>query len=257
MSTTPLSLERLKADTLPALFQDPEAVAQYGSTEETGIAMRELSEVMEAGSVQSLADSIQTIVGGLGDADPQKIAQKPSFLDRLLGRELEREVRYRVARHSLDTLIAHAETHAVGARHTVKTIDRLLAKHSEDAARIRVLLQAGREYLAENPQAGIYTNPEAEFDRPRERFARKLANLATLLTSHELSVMQMKLARAQAVDILDRFSETVSILVPVWRQHTLALITTKNMSPAMIAAATQAHQALMRSLTNSLDSIEK
>lgn len=65
--------------------------------------------------------------------------------------------------------------------------------------------------------------------------------------------MQMKLARAQAVDMLDRFTETVSVLVPVWRQNTLALITTKNMSPELIASATRAHQELMRNLSSSLD----
>jgi uncharacterized protein YaaN involved in tellurite resistance len=256
MSSEPLSMERLKSETLPALFADAQKVAHYGNAEESGAAMQELSSLMEAGAVTKLADSIEAIVGRLADADPQRIAQKPSFIDRLLGREIERYVRYRVARDSLDGLLANAETHAVGVRHTLQAIDRLFAQHADVAARLQVLLQAGREYLAENPQAGIHKNPEMEFDRPRERFIRKLSNLGTLLASHEMSVLQMKLARAQAVDMLDRFTETVSILVPVWRQHTLALITTNNMSPAMIAAATDAHQALMRSLAKSLNSVE-
>jgi len=65
----------------------------------------------------------------------------------------------------------------------------------------------------------------------------------------------MKLSRAQAVDLLDRFQETVTVLVPVWRQHALALLTTKHMSPAMIAAASKAHQDLLASLADSLNSI--
>jgi hypothetical protein len=66
----------------------------------------------------------------------------------------------------------------------------------------------------------------------------------------------MKLTRAQALDMLDRFGETSSVLVPVWRQHTLALITTTNMSPAMVEEATKAHRALMRSLSSSLEGID-
>jgi RecA/RadA recombinase len=71
-----------------------------------------------------------------------------------------------------------------------------------------------------------------------------------------MSVTQMMLTRAQAVDMLDRFTETSSVLVPVWRQHTLALISTKSMSPSMVAEASKAHQALMRSLSQSLEGIE-
>lgn len=252
MSTETFSIEHLKAEVLPKLFADPKAVGQYGTAEAAGLA-NELSSLMEAGAAKGLADSIQAIVTGLADANPQQIARKPSLIDRVLGRELEREVRYRIARQSLDRLIGEAETHAVGVRHTVSTIDRMLEQHADEVERLKVMLQAGREYLAENPQAGIYANPEMEFDRPRERFARKLANIATLLASHEMSAMQMKLARAQAVDMLDRFTETVSVLVPVWRQNTLALITTKNMSPELIASATKAHQELMRNLSSSLD----
>lgn len=43
------------------------------------------------------------------------------------------------------------------------------------------------------------------------------------------------------MDMLDRFTETSSVLVPVWRQHTLALITTKSMSPSMVAEASKEH----------------
>lgn len=257
MDPIPPSLEVLKASVLPALFSDPQAVAQYGNGELRGEAMEEISALLEAGSVQALAESIEQIVAHLNDADPQQITRKPTLFDRLLGRELEREVRYRIARQSLETLIAAAETQAVAVRHTVRSLDRLQFQLADDSGRIAILLQAGREFLAENLEAGVHTSPELEFDRPRERFSRKLANLATLQASHELSVMQMKLARSQATDLLDRFTETVTILVPVWRQHTLALITTKNMNPAMIAAANQAHQALTRSLSKSLDSVDK
>jgi len=71
-----------------------------------------------------------------------------------------------------------------------------------------------------------------------------------------MSLLQMKLTKAQALDMQDRFNETISVLVPVWRQHTLALITNGKMSPAMVAEATKAHSALMKSLADSLDGLE-
>ncbi|MCD0253136.1 toxic anion resistance protein [Xanthomonas campestris pv. campestris] len=256
MTTPPVSIEQLKATTLPALFAGASEIGEYGNTATSAAMLQSVAQMMEAGSAAKLAASIAAIVTGLSDADPQKIARKPSFADRLLGREIEREVRYRVARQSIDQLLEQAEVHADGVRRTIRAIDQLIAEHAGESERLKMLLQAGREYLAENPDAGVHVDPSMEFDRPRERFARKLANLATLLTSHDMSHMQMKLARAQAIDMLDRFAETVTVLVPVWRQHTLALVTTSRMRPELVKAATEAHQALMRSLAKSLDSID-
>lgn len=256
MSSETISIGALKSQTLPALFRDPTAIGEYGAVETNAGALDEFSTLMERGAVTALAAKIGEIVSALADADPQKIAQKPNWLERVLGGGLEKTVRYQMARKSLEKLLEDAEGHAQRVRDTVRALDEMMLAHAGQAERLRICIQAGREFLDENPQAGAVASGALEFDRPRERFARKLANLATLLSSHEMSVMQMKLTRAQAVDMLDRFSETASVLVPVWRQHTLALITTKNMSPAMVEEATKAHKALMRSLSKSLEGID-
>lgn len=256
MSNEQVTVAQLKGEVLPALFRDPATLGEYGAGDSNTVAMNEFSNLMESGAVGALAGKIGEIVAKLGDADPQRIAQKPTWFERLLGKEVERQVRYQVARKALDELLSDAEGVAQRVRDTLRVLDGLLLSHAADADRLRAYIQAGREFLDENPQAGLAAAGALEFDRPRERFARKLANLATLLSCHEMSVTQMKLTRAQAVDMLDRFSETASVLVPVWRQHTLALITTKNMNPAMVTEATKAHHALMRSLSKSLEGID-
>lgn len=252
-----MTLTELKEKVLPALFRDPSKLGEYGAGEASSEAMNEYSNLLESGAVGVLAGMISEIVGKLGDADPKRVAQKPTWLDRLLGREVERQVRYQVARKALDELLKETQGVAQRVRDTLSKLDGLLLSHVAEVERLRIYAQAGREFLDENPQAGLMMAGSFEFDRPRERFARKLANLATLLSSHEMSITQMRLTRAQAVDMLDRFSETVNVLVPVWRQHTLTLITTRNMNQAMAAEAIQAHHALMRSLSKSLEGIDK
>lgn len=248
MSSEQVNIHWLKADVLPALFRNPTALGEYGSDKLNAHALHEFSNLMEGGAVSALAGKIREIVEKLSDADPKRIAQKPSWFERLLGREIEHQVRYQVARKVLDELLDEAQGVAQRVRDTLRALDGLLATHAAEADRLRAYIQAGREFLDENPQTGIAVAGALEFDRPRERLARKLTNLATLLSSHEMSVTQMKLTRAHAVDMLDRFSETESVLVPVWRQHTLALITTKSVNPAMVTEATKAHHALMHSL---------
>lgn len=247
---------QIKAEVLPALFKNPKAIGEYGAADDNGQALDSFSDLIEKGSVAALASRIGSVVAKLADADPKRIAKKPSWFERVTGRDVERHVRYEVARKSLDELLVESEGKAQGVRDTLAAIDGLLATHDAEVVNLQAYIQAGREYLDENPEVGRRVPGELEFDRPRERFARKLANLATLLASHEMSITQMKLTRAQAVDMLDRFNETVTVLVPVWRQHTLALITTKNMSPEMVREASRAHNALMRSLAKSLEGIE-
>lgn len=249
-------VDRIKDSVLPELFCHPGRIGEYATADDNAQALDQFSNLMEDGAVAKLADTIGEIVAKLADADPKKVAREPSWIERMLGRHVEQQVRYQVARQSLDELLDLAEGVAERVRHTLHSIDDMLARHAAEVEHLRTYIQAGREFLEENPSVGIEDEGEMTFDRPRERFARKLANLATLQSSHEMSVMQMRLTRAQAMDMLDRFSETSRVLVPVWRQHTLALITTKHMSPEMVSEATKAHHALMRSLSTSLEGIE-
>ncbi len=257
MSDGLMTVTRLKEEVLPLLFNNAASIGEYGGQPADAASLDEFSNLMETGAVAALASKIGSIVEKLSDADPRQITKKATWLEKVLGSSMEKRVKYQLARKSLDALLEDAEGMAQRVRDTLAALDQMVAAHGLEARRLQTYIQAGREYLAENPQAGEVQAGNMEFDRPRERLARKLANLSTLLASHEMSVMQMKLTRAQAVDMLDRFGETAGVLVPVWRQHTLALITTSSMSPTMVAEATKAHQALMRSLSQSLEGIEK
>lgn len=252
MPTVTDPIGHIKTVVLPALFEDPTRIGEYGAHKDTKGNIDQLSTLMEGGSVSRLAGIIEEILRKMTDASPERIAKPAGWLTRMLGGELERTTRYHIARKTLEELLSDAEAKAQGVRDTINSINRLIATHAESVQHLQDHITAGRAYLEENPEAGAVASSSVEFDRPRERLARKLANLATLLASHELSISQMKLSRAQAVDLLDRFSETVSVLVPVWRQHTLTLITSKAISPALVAQASSAHQALMQSLAASL-----
>ncbi|WP_241295698.1 toxic anion resistance protein [Burkholderia stabilis] len=252
-----LSIEHIKAEMLPQLFANSAAIAEYGNTAGGAAAINEISDLMESGSVGKLAERIAQIVGKLQDADPERISRPSTWLERLTGKPLERQLRYQVARKSLDELISDTEGIAQRVRDTLKRIDEVISTHTADSEALRLYIQAGREFLDENPAAGEVQEGVVEFDRPRERFARKLANMATLLASNEMSIIQMKMTRAQAVDMLDRYNEAVSVMVPVWRRHTLALITTTNMNSALINEATKAHRALVTSLAKSLEGIKQ
>ncbi|WP_234830832.1 toxic anion resistance protein [Pseudomonas savastanoi] len=246
----------LKATVLPELFANTSRIGEYGSARQFIDKMDELSNLMESGSVGALSSKIAEILTGLSDASPEQITKAPTWLQRLTGAQVEKQVRYQVARKGLEELINEAEGHAQGVRDTLVSINKLISGNEQEVEELRIFIQAGNEYLEENPEAGVLPGDDLSFDKPRERFARKLVNLQTLLSSHQMSVAQMKLSRTQALGMLDRFGETVTLLVPVWRQHTLTLIQTKHMNPAMVKAAAEAHRQLMQSFAESLNSTQ-
>ena len=252
----PVTQASLVQEAIPALFRNPLTIAEYGSAQKDEKAVQELDDLMRRGPVPKLAAAIAVIVAKLAEADPRRIAKAPTWYGGLTGRAIETKVVYEVARRDLDGLIASAAAAAQAVRDALGLMDRLMASQEADAAELQTHIDAGRQFLADNPEAGA---PPAgggvEFDRPRERFARRLANLATLQSSQAMSVIQMRLTKANAVDMLDRFTETTEVLVPLWRQHTLNLTNTKNMNPAMVAEAAKAHEALVRGLAQSLEPI--
>lgn len=249
----PVTQADLTQEVIPALFRNPLRIAEYGSAQKDDEAVKALDEKMQRNPVAHLAEAISTIVAKLADADPRKIAKPPTWFASLTGENVEIKARYEVARRDLDGLVEDAQVTAQDVRDALALMDRVMATHEVESAELQMYIDAGRNFLANNLEIGLPAAGTTEFDRPRERFARRLANLATLHSSQSLGVIQMRLTKANAVDMLDRFTETVEVLVPLWRQHAMTLSNTKNMSAATLAAATKAHEALVRGLAQSLE----
>jgi hypothetical protein len=158
-----VTVDSIKSDVLPALFKNSAAIAEYCGLDANVSEIDSFSRLMEQGAVSALAAKISEIVSALADADPQKIAKKPSWIQRMLGGGLETRVRYQVARKSLDSSLVDAEVYAQRVRDTLVEVDKLLNSHAAQAARLEMFIRAGREYLNEHPQAGL-----AEAGQPRD-----------------------------------------------------------------------------------------
>ncbi|ENH3412313.1 toxic anion resistance protein [Escherichia coli] len=251
------TVAELKEEIIPGLLLDAEAVGHYGDSAVSSGAMDRYSSLMETAAVTGLSETISSIVSALTQADPRTIAKNPSWFTRFTGTHIEKRVRYQQARDTVEVLLVEGNKHLGRVNETLAVLDELQQIYHVEIARLQVYIQAGRDYLSVESVGETQDHGDFGFDRPRERFARKVANLATLLASNELAVMQMKMTRAQCLDLVDRFIETTKVLVPVWRQHTLSLLTIKNIDPTVIAKASQAHQALLSSLHTNLEGMDK
>lgn len=232
---------------------DAAFVSSYGRPQEATAAINRLSDLIEASPIKRLAETLEETVQRLIEADPHQATKKPSFLARLTGSAVTSRVAYDVARTEVDHLLSEADAAAEGVLELMTRIDSMLASHQDHLQDLRDHIQAGQMYLADNPDAGAGGPGIESFEvAPRERFSRRLTNLATLLGSQEMSTTQLRLAKAQAADLYDRYQDLSQVLIPVWRHHSLSIANRDNLSPEAVRAANAAHEQLMTSLTQSL-----
>lgn len=252
-----ISVAELKKDYIPGLLLNAGAISQYGDSALSSKAMDKYSNLLEKDAVTALSGALSRIVSALADADPRSISNNPSWFSRFTGKHLEKRVRYQHARERVEVLINEGNGYLTHVEETLVALEELLETYVSEIRRLKVYIQAGQEYLSDSTEEKENEDLSLFFDKPRERFARRLANLATLLASHEMATMQMEITRGSCIDISDRFNETVRVLVPVWRQHTLSLLTVNNIDPSIVKKANQAHEALLKSLRQNLEGFQK
>jgi hypothetical protein len=133
------------------------------------------------------------------------------------GEELEREVTYF---HACEAMEARAAAGVKWVERSVALVERLRAERAaiaQDAARLTLDIAAAQAVLGPEHQAARAAPP---FDSDYwARFSRRVDNLNALLSSLQLTHAQYGLADKQAQSTLDRFSEVIDVLLPLWRQR--------------------------------------
>lgn len=228
-----------------------EFISEFGRSDIDDKVIERATSYLEASPVGLLADSMAEILRALQGADPRRIAKKSGFFARFTGADLHAIAAVTSSQEMLESKVEQADPVATQLEEFLSNVDGVLNVMQLGTKGLIEQLEAGRTFLRENPSAGVPQGPQ-QFDNPRERFSRRLANMATLVASHEMTWHQLRLARAQAVDMLDRYREVREVLLPVWRQHQLALANQKLLDPASSVKAIQAHEAMQTAVAASL-----
>jgi hypothetical protein len=240
-----VTVEQLKRDVLPTLFAGRTDIGRYGPAD---LASASAEPAWQDGSANALAQALAELVSRLSEHDPNALLQRAGWWERFTGADIEERLRRRIAMGSNGDVLARIEREAIAVRASVDRLDAQLLEHDVQGVRLQVYIDAGVQFLQELPAAVDSDDGAPVLDRPVERLQRRVANLTALLASHSMSRMQVQLARSHAIDLLDRYSETVQILLPIWRQTIQALHNSDNASPQMIASAAQAQDQLKQAL---------
>lgn len=163
------------------------------------------------------------------------------------GEELEREVTYF---HACEVMEARAAAAVQWAERSNALIESLRAERVAiklDALRLEQDVAAAKAALSPAHNAARAAAP---FDADYwARFTRRVESLNALLTSLELTQAQYALADAQAQSTLDRFSEVIDVLLPLWRQRMGFALFSRQVSQA---GANPSNPAKARSATTNV-----
>lgn len=206
---------------------------------------------LESSPVGRLASLMAEILHALDGADPRRLAKKPGFFTKLTGGHLHMAATVAVSKDALEIKISDADPVAAELEHFLANVDASIDAFRAGTMKLTAQLEAGRAYLRDNPEAGKPQETH-QFDNPRERFSRRLTNMATLVASNEMTEHQLRLSKAQALDMLDRYREIREVLLPVWRQHQLAMANQRLLDPISATKAIQAHEAMQRAVAETL-----
>jgi hypothetical protein len=138
---------------------------------------------------------------------------------RFTGEALEREVTYVHACQQLEATASRAK--ALTSR--VELLRHgLMAEVATTRAHegwLNDVVGLGQAALGPEHAAAREASAFARVPDYWSRFSRRVDNLNALQTTLQLSVQQLLLADTQAQTVMDRYSEMVTVLLPLWRQR--------------------------------------
>lgn len=180
--------------------------------------------------MEQLSRLLQALVPMI-DSFRNPSSRRQSWWRRFTGEALEREVTYLHACRQLESKARLANNLAQevqglrdGLRDEAQGVRRQAQWLGEVVANGQAVL--GERHAAARAQACFAALPDYW-----ARFGRRMDNLNALQHALVLSTEQFKLADAHAQAVLDRHTEIVTVLVPLWRQRMGFELFSKSVTP--------------------------
>lgn len=195
---------------VPCPSGDVAAAAAYGQP---------VLEAMAAVPLPPMADAMAALVAvleqlhlGLQAVNPRAIRRRSGFLGRLLGRDVEAQVRAEALAARLGVLMLQADRHAAALRHLVVACGQACAEGEGAASALDAWVRAGTLQLGASGDGATW----------QQALSVRLDHLRRLAVLRRLDAAQAQLLGSQAEELLARHQRIRDTLLPAWRQQALS-----------------------------------
>ena len=194
----------------PALaVDDPLAIAGYGASLLKAIE-RSIDAPLEGGAAQRLVAEMDNIRQAMLARDGRQIRRSAGLLGRLLGRDVEAQLRAEQLAAQLDVCLLRADDCARQLQHQ-------LDLQLQQAARVDVAVAAIDHWA----DAGA-AMPAPVDDLLQAALQRRLQHLRGVARLRHAEAGQLRMLHAQGLELVERYLRIRDVLLPLWRQQLLA-----------------------------------
>lgn len=195
---------------------DATAIAEYGRHASDAALLAELADALPPAGLDDFVSALDVLERAVSTADAKRTKRKVGWIGRMLGDDIEAQAEGEALRARMGVLLADARREADRVRASDRRLADLEARFEATIARVEADIATGQGVLAQRAPA-----PDPN-EAPIERFRRRLAHLSTLAATHRITREQLRLARAQCAQVLERHAHLHELLGPVWTQHRLS-----------------------------------
>lgn len=225
------------------------AMSKFGSTSHLTLrSSAEVDKFLAEIPAASLAGNITGIVDEIHRADPVQVKHKRGWARRFMGADIEFAVTYRSARKNIDRLLENSDDLALRLAANIEVIKSITTDIEAEITELRICIAAGHLHLEEWPESGAQKINDFIHDTPRDRFMRRLMNLAASMSAKLLSIKQMELTAANFATLSDRYVEVKDVLIPCWHDHCSGLAISTSELQIGIDSASRSHNKLVATL---------
>ncbi len=192
---------------------------------------------------RDLSSSTVELVARLRRLNVRTVLRRQGVLGRLTGADIEARLRFELEVREITGDMRALGRRAAEARRTRQALGQVRADIQAHQAWLAGLMATARRVLARAEDADPML---------RERFERRLLNLATVETSNLLTVEQIGLADGNLAQMSDRIEDVAGALFALWQRDALALAQSAGPSSPkspLAAAFIRSHDALLAKLS--------
>jgi len=193
---------------------DATTIPAYGQDAIDTALLAEIDRALPAGALDDLVRALDDLERAVTTLDAARTKRKVGWLGRMLGNDIAAQAEGGVLRERMDLLLDIARREAQRVREAHEVIAALQAR-----------LDANHEKLGEYIDAGNAWNASREtgsHDADRDAIVRRLDHLARVALSYRITREQLRVVRAQYLQLLERHANLQDLLGPALMQHRIA-----------------------------------
>lgn len=227
-------IQRIMAQVLQPMQAQPQLLVHYA--DHVLQAQQQIMAQQSGDLAGQLSQAVEAILQRLQQSGVILQTRRYSRWQRWLGLDLERQARQDDLYYTLDRQVKVA--HQLSQQ--VQRADQGVLAQLDELTQLRLDMAhmvAAAEQFVQRP--GLDTHFQ-------QRLQQKISTLLTAQLSHDLALAQLQLVRQVNLNVLDRFYETIAILIPAWQQQQLSL--QQQHVPGQLAQLNASRQQLLHTL---------